>query len=142
MDAAGNMYGTTYQGGSFNLGEVYKLTAGTNNKWTQKVIYSFKGYAKKDGAYPYYAGVTVDANGNVYGTTYQGGSSAANNLNYGTVFKLAASTYKESVLYSFLSTTGDGYNPFHSAILVNGKLYGTTNSGGAHGGGIVYQVTP
>ena len=116
VDGAGNMYGTTYQGGSFNLGEVYKLTAGANKKWTQKVIYSFKGYAKKDGAYPYYAGVTLDANGNVYGTTYQGGSSAANNLNYGTVYKLTAGTFKESVLWSF-GTTGDGYYTYHGVIL-------------------------
>jgi uncharacterized repeat protein (TIGR03803 family) len=141
VDANGNLYGTNYQGGSFNFGAVFKLTAGANNTWTEKIIYSFKGYANKDGAYPYYAGVTLDAAGNVYGTTYQGGSSAANNLNYGTVYKLTAGTYKESVLWSF-GTTGDGYNPFHDAILVNGKLYGTTNSGGLHSGGVVYEVTP
>ena len=141
-DSAGNLYGTNYQGGDFNLGDVFKLTPGSGNKWTNKIIYSFKGYTKKDGQYPYFAGVTMDANGNLFGTTFQGGSSAANNLNYGTVYKLAAKTYKESVLYSFLSTSGDGYNPYHQAIVVNGKLYGTTNSGGSHGGGTVYQVTP
>jgi uncharacterized repeat protein (TIGR03803 family) len=141
VDAAGNLYGTNYQGGAFNLGDVFKLTPGSNNTWTQKIIYSFKGYAKKDGAYPYFAGVTLDALGNIYGTTYQGGSSAANNLNYGTVYKLTAGTYKESVLWSF-GTSGDGYYPYHQAILVGGKLYGTTNSGGSHGGGVVYEVTP
>jgi uncharacterized repeat protein (TIGR03803 family) len=141
VDATGNLYGTNYQGGSFNLGSVFKLTPGANNTWTQKIIYSFKGYAKKDGAYPYFAGVILDAQGNIYGTTYQGGSSAANNLNYGTVYKLTAGTYKESVLWSF-GTSGDGYYPYHDAILVNGKLYGTTNNGGVHGGGIVYEVTP
>jgi len=141
VDSAGNLYGTNFQGGDFNFGDVFKLTP-NGNKWTQKVIYSFKGYAKKDGEYPYFAGLTLDANGNLYGTTYQGGSSAANNLNYGTVYKVAAGSNKETVLYSFLTSSGDGYNPYHQAILVNGKLYGTTNSGGAHGGGIVYQVTP
>lgn len=139
LDGAGDIYGTTYQGGAFNLGSVFRLTPG--KPWTEKIIYSFKGYAKKDGAYPYYAGVTLDAKGNIYGTTYQGGSSAANNLNYGTVYKLAAGTFKESVLWSF-GTTGDGYYPYHQAILVNGKLYGTTNAGGLHGGGTVYEVTP
>jgi len=64
-----------------------------------------------------------------------------NNLNYGTVYKLTAGTYKESVLWSF-GTTGDGYYPYHQAIVVNGKLYGTTNSGGVHSGGTVYEVTP
>ncbi|MGA8733738.1 MAG: choice-of-anchor tandem repeat GloVer-containing protein [Terriglobales bacterium] len=141
VDASGNLYGTNYQGGAYNLGDVFKLTLGTNNKFTQKIIYSFKGYAKKDGAYPYYAGVTIDSAGNLYGSTYQGGSSAANNLNYGTVYKLAATTYKESVLWSF-GTTGDGYYPYHPPIFVNGKLYGTTNNGGVHGGGIVYEVAP
>ena len=141
VDATGNIYGTNYQGGAFNLGDVFKLTPGANNKWTQKIIYSFKGYAQKDGAYPYYAGVTLDSAGNLYGTTYQGGSSTANNLNYGTVYKLTAGTYKESVLWSF-GTTGDGYYPYRGVIVVNGKLYGTTNSGGLHGGGTVFEVTP
>jgi len=141
VDAAGNLYGTTYQGGNFNLGSVFELTPGAKNKWTQKVIYSFKGYASKDGAYPYYAGVTLDAQGNVYGTTYQGGSSAPNNLNYGTVYKLTKGTFKESVLWSF-GTTGDGYYPYHGVILLNGKLYGTTNNGGVKGGGVVFEVTP
>ncbi len=140
MDGAGNLYGTTYQGGDFNLGEVFKLTL-SGKKWTQKVIYSFKGYAKKDGAYPYYAGVTMDAAGNLYGSTYQGGSSAANNLNYGTVYKLAAGTFKETVLWSF-GTTGDGYYPYHQPIFVNGKLYGTANNGGLHGYGAVYEIKP
>jgi len=141
VDASGNLYGTNYQGGDFNLGDVFKLTLGSGNKFTEKVIYSFKGYAKKDGAYPYFAGLTLDSAGNLYGSTYQGGSSTANNLNYGTVYKLDASTYKESVLWSF-GTTGDGYNPYHQPILVGGKLYGTTNSGGLHSGGAVYELAP
>jgi uncharacterized repeat protein (TIGR03803 family) len=141
MDANENLYGTNYQGGDFNLGDVFKLTLGSNKKWTQKIIYSFKGYTKKDGATPNYAGVTIDSAGNLYGTTYQGGSSPANNLNYGTVYKLAAGTYKESLLWSF-GTTGDGYYPEHEAILVNGKLYGTTYAGGLHGQGVVYEIAP
>ncbi len=140
-DAAGDLYGTTYSGGNFDLGLVFKLTPGKGTSWTEKVIYSFKGYASKDGAYPYYNGVTLDANGNVYGTTYQGGSSAANNLNYGTVYKLTAGTYKESVLWSF-GTSGDGYYPYQTPTLVNGNLYGTTYVGGLHGGGVVYEVIP
>jgi uncharacterized repeat protein (TIGR03803 family) len=140
-DSDGNLYGTTNTGGSLNLGETFKLTLGKNNSWTESVIHSFQGYPKKDGAYPYYAGVTVDADGNVYGSTYQGGSSAGNNLNYGTVYKLAASTYKETLLWSF-GTSGDGYYPEHEPILVKGKLYGTTYAGGAHGQGVVYEVIP
>jgi uncharacterized repeat protein (TIGR03803 family) len=141
-DSAGNLYGTTNTGGSFDLGEVFKLTLGKNNTWTESVIHSFSGYANKDGAYPYYAGVTVDADGNVWGSTYQGGSSAGNNLNYGTVYKLAAGTYKESLLWSFGTDSGDGAYPEHEPIVVNGKVYGTTYAGGAHGQGVVYAVVP
>jgi uncharacterized repeat protein (TIGR03803 family) len=141
VDADGNLYGTAYQGGNYNLGGVYELTEGKNNSWTAKIIYSFKGYALKDGAYPYYAGVSLDSEGNVYGTTYQGGSSEGNNLNYGTVYELAKGTFKESVLWSF-GTSGDGYYPYHGLIVVGGKLYGTTNSGGQHGYGVVFEVTP
>ncbi len=141
-DSAGNLYGTTNTGGNFNLGMVFKLTPGKGNSWTEKVIHSFQGYTKKDGSTPYYASVTVDSAGDVYGTTETGGSSAANNLNYGTVYKLTAGTYKESVLWTFDSSSNDGYYPYHQAILVNGKLYGTTSVGGLHGAGIVYEVTP
>ena len=86
------MYGTTYYGGSGEAcgggcGTVYKMTLGKKNKYTQSVIYSFQG-ADKDGQTPYYgAGVTLDSKGNLYGTTYQGGSSE----NAGTVYELAVS---------------------------------------------------
>jgi uncharacterized repeat protein (TIGR03803 family) len=140
-DAAGDLYSTTYSGGDFDLGLVFKLTPGKGTSWTEKVLHSFEGYAHKDGAYPYFDGVTVDANGNVYGTTYQGGSSAANNLNYGTVYKLTAGTYKETVLWSF-GTSGDGYYPEQAPMLLNGNVYGTAYAGGLHGGGVVYEVIP
>ena len=140
-DAAGDLYGTTYSGGNFDLGLVFKLTPGKGNSWTEKVLYSFKGYANKDGATPYYNGVTLDSAGNVYGTTYQGGSSAANNLNFGTVYKLTEGTYKESVLWSF-GTSGDGYYPYQPPTLVNGNLYGTTYVGGLHSGGVLYELAP
>jgi uncharacterized repeat protein (TIGR03803 family) len=142
MDATGNFYGTTYQGGDLNLGTVYKLTLGKNNKYTQKVLYSFKGYQNNnDGSYPQYDSVTLDAKGNIYGTTYQGGSSS----NEGTVYelKLASGKYKESVLHGFVDSAGsDGYYPQAGVILVKGVLYGVTYVGGTHGYGIAFAVTP
>jgi uncharacterized repeat protein (TIGR03803 family) len=140
VDGAGDLYGTTYSGGNYDLGLVFKLTP-KGSSWTEKVLYSFKGYANKDGAYPYYNGLTLDASGNVYGTTYQGGSSAANNLNYGTVYELSANTYKETVLWSF-GTSGDGYYPYQPPTIVKGDLYGATYVGGLHGEGTVYEVKP
>jgi len=140
MDSAGNFYGTTYQGGANNLGTVFKLKAGKNNKFTYSVLYSFKG-GDTDGEYPYYNdGVVVDTKGNVYGTTYQGGSQD----NDGTVYELALSKgkYKESVLHAFTGGSSDGCNPEAGLLLLNGNLYGTTVYCGAHGAGVAFEVIP
>jgi uncharacterized repeat protein (TIGR03803 family) len=145
MDAKGNMYGTTYYGGaaetcSGGCGTVYKLTAGANNSYTQSVIYSFKA-GVKDGQYPFDgAGVTLDAKGDLYGTTYQGGSTE----NAGTVYELKPSgnSYKESLLWSFDTVSGDGYYPRGGVILVKGNVFGTTYAGGSHGAGTVYEIKP
>ena len=145
MDAKGNMYGTTYYGGageacSGGCGTVYKLTLGKNNTYAQSVIYSFQA-GVKDGENPYYgAGVTLDANGDLYGTTYFGGSTE----NAGTVYelKVSGSGYKESLLWSFDTVTGDGYYPRGGVILVKGNVFGTTYAGGSHGAGTVFEIKP
>jgi uncharacterized repeat protein (TIGR03803 family) len=145
MDAKGNMYGTTYQGGNDETcgggcGTVFKLTAGKNSKYTQSVIYSLQG-GVKDGQYPEQGdGVIVDASGNLYGTTLYGGSTE----NAGTVFELkpSGSSYKESLLWSFDTVSGDGYYPRGGVILLNGNLYGTTSGGGSKGAGTVFEIKP
>jgi len=145
IDAKGNMYGTTYYGGageacSGGCGTVYKLTAGSNDTYTHSVIYSFQA-GVKDGQNPFYgAGVTLDAKGNLYGTTLYGGSTN----NAGTVYELAVSgsTYKEKLLWSFDTVSGDGYYPRGGVILLKGDVYGTTSSGGKNGAGTVFQIVP
>jgi uncharacterized repeat protein (TIGR03803 family) len=87
-DADGNFYGTTYQGGQANAGVVYKLSASGQ----QTVLYSFTGGA--DGLNPY-SGVIRSSTGNLYGTTYQGGTA-----NSGVVYRVSPSG-QENVLYSF-----------------------------------------
>ncbi|MGO4885123.1 MAG: choice-of-anchor tandem repeat GloVer-containing protein [Bryobacteraceae bacterium] len=127
-DGAGNLYGTTCQGGSANAGLVFKLSASG-----YQVLYNFKGGA--DGANPY-AGVTFDAAGNLYGTTYAGGTAGT-----GTVYKLD-SAGQETVLYGF-SGGSDGSGPYAGVILdAAGNLYGTTYNGGAANAGVVYEVSP
>jgi|HubBroStandDraft_6_1064221.scaffolds.fasta_scaffold219453_1 uncharacterized repeat protein (TIGR03803 family) len=146
IDAKGNLYGTTYYGGtaetcSGGCGTVFKLTAGANNSYTQSVIYSFQA-DDKDGEYPYYSsGVTLDTKGNLYGTTYQGGKGTQN---AGTVYELtpSGSGYKENLLWSFDTVSGDGYYPRSRVILVGGNLYGTTYVGGKNGQGTVFEVKP
>lgn len=136
-DGAGNLYGTTAGGGDTadcngGCGTVFRLTpAGVYSK-----LYAFRNGS--DGANPV-AGVTVDANGTLYGTTFGGGSGL-----WGTVFKLAAAkngSVKESILYNF-SGGNDGGNPYAAPILDSkGNLYGTTLNRGAGGQGLVYKLS-
>src|SRR5580700_2483883 len=124
----GTLYGTTYQGGSANVGVVFKLSTSG-----YQVLYSFQGGA--DGANPY-AGVTLDSAGNLYGTTCLGGEA-----NAGVVYKVDPSG-QETVLDSFTGGA-DGANPYAGVILDSGgNLYGTTYKGGTAGLGVVYKVGP
>ncbi len=127
-DTAGNLYGTTAQGGAYTYGTVFEVSA----SGTETVLHSFTGGA--DGASPY-AGLVRDAAGNLYGTTVSGGA-----YNYGTVFEVSASG-TETVLHSFTGGT-DGRNP--GAGLVRdaaGNLYGTTAYGGSYSNGTVFEVS-
>jgi uncharacterized repeat protein (TIGR03803 family) len=140
FDQGGNLFGVTYSGGAKNNGTVYKLSPGPNGQWTEKTLHSFKD--GKDGRQPW-AGVTLDASGNIYGTTARGG--ALGPKHQGTVFELLVSggegDYKERVLYSFLGPNGT--NPYGIPVLDStGNLYGTTALGGTSNSGVVFEVTP
>lgn len=129
-DRAGNVYGTTQQGGTHGYGTVFKL----DTKGKETVLYSFLGVP--DGAYPC-AGLIRDAKGNLYGTTQLGGPTTQND---GTVFKLDT-TGKETVLYSFTDSNGDGAYPIGGVVRDRaGNLYGTASDGGANGVGIVFKL--
>jgi uncharacterized repeat protein (TIGR03803 family) len=129
LDGQGNMYGTTYGGGTAGHGAVFKVDSSGN----ETVLYSFTG--TPDGANPY-GGLVLDAEGNLYGTTYGGGAAG-----YGTLFEINA-TSNETVLHSFGSTKGDGKYPYAGLVLdALGDLYGTTTHGGAHNKGTVFKLT-
>jgi uncharacterized repeat protein (TIGR03803 family) len=136
-DAAGNLYGTTSGGGAYNEGAVFELMRKAGGRWTEKVLHSFKGGA--DGAYPS-ANLIFDASGNLYGTTYAGGSNAE-----GTVFQLAPKAdgvWTEKVLHSF-GNGNDGEHPEAGLVFdATGNLYGTTYEGGANGLGTVFELIP
>ena len=129
QDASGNLYGTTYTGGTNNLGTVFKVTpAGV-----ETVLYSFG--TGTDGQYPR-AGLIQDASGNLYGTTFEGGTNGL-----GTVFKVTP-VGVETVLYSFGAGI-DGQYPYARLIQdASGNLYGTTFQGGTNGLGTVFKISP
>ena len=123
------LYGTTFGGGSLNLGTVYSITP----SGTETVLHNFAG-GHHDGAYP--DANLINVGGTLYGTTYKGGSHLE-----GTVYSITPSG-KETVLHSFAGGANDGYYPQAGLTSVGGKLYGTTTSGGSKGKGTVYSITP
>ncbi len=126
MDAAGNLYGTTYRGGANGDGIVFELV-NNSGSYTEKVLYTFTG--NPDGAEPY-GTLIADASGDLFGTTLAGG------LGDGTVFELANSgdSYTEKVLYSSTGfSNSDMVNPEAGLVMdLSGNLFGTTNQGGAN----------
>lgn len=157
FDAAGNLFGTA-AGGVYNWGAVFELSPGQNGKWTENILHNFNLRAG-DGSNPAGA-VTIDASGNLYGSTLSGGL-----YTYGTVFELTPELspelspaegggYSEKILHNFSGTLKsgaldgtDGREP-ESAVTLDGagNLYGTTYQGGAFGGafgyGTVFEITP
>jgi uncharacterized repeat protein (TIGR03803 family) len=152
-DQNGALFGTTQSGGSSGNGTVFKLTppAADGNPWTETVLYNFCSLSNcADGAAPR-AGLLMDDQGALYGTTqYFGG---------GLVFKLippsmTGGLWAETVLYRFCSVLNctDGAYPQANLIMDSlGALYGTTISGGIFGAnviggspgqGTVFKVTP
>jgi uncharacterized repeat protein (TIGR03803 family) len=141
FDSAGNMYGTTQNGGAYKAGTVFELSPGSGGGWTESVLYSFMGGA--DGAVPT-GSLIFDTSGNLYGTTALGGTSGT-----GVVFELVPNSsgeWTENVLYSFAfpppATGPVGALIFDAA----GNLYGTTWNGGSnncqYGCGVVFKLTP
>jgi uncharacterized repeat protein (TIGR03803 family) len=127
QDSAGNVYGTTLEGGTYGYGTVFKLD--TTGKAT--VLHSFD---YTDGVAPY-AGLVRDRAGSLYGTTNGGGT-----YGIGVVFKLDA-TGKYTILHSFLGYPSDGGNPYAGLIRDGaGNLYGTTSAPAP--GGVVFKLDP
>ena len=143
FDAAGNLYGTTNGGGSYNSGTVFKLTPSGGGNWTEEVIYSFN-YKDSGGSQPT-AGLVIDAAGNLYGTTYFGNGTGCGGGGCGTAFELMPSVgggWTEKVLHSFGSGM-DGYGPYGRLVFdLAGNLYGNTLYGGAYVLGTVFKLTP
>jgi uncharacterized repeat protein (TIGR03803 family) len=144
LDAAGNLYGTTFYGGNINrgctgqtCGVVFKMTPNSDGSWTEQVLHKFEN---NPAANPN-AGLAFDAAGNLYGATQFGGPVPVNG---GVVFKMTPKSdgsWAFTVLHVFLQKPA--LNPYAGVILDKaGNLYGTTYSCGSRCQGVVYEVTP
>jgi uncharacterized repeat protein (TIGR03803 family) len=146
MDAAGNLYGTTEYGGLYSCGPngcgtVFKIDA----TGKETVLYRFTGIPGVDGMNPE-QGLVLDSKGNLYGTTFQGGTYDSSGNSYGIVFKITPAG-KETVLHSFNPTAppyDDGGWPLGGSLVRDsaGNLYGTTNIGGLGSLGTVFKLLP
>lgn len=137
FDRSSNFYGTANLGGAYNNGAVFEVTQ-SSGLWTETLIYNFTG--GNDGGTPV-SGVTINAAGDLYGTTSFGGLYGT-----GVVYELSHSAsesgWTQTVLYNFQGLS-DGEYPVGGVILDKaGNIYGSTFLGGDNGGGTLYQLSP
>jgi uncharacterized repeat protein (TIGR03803 family) len=145
-DGKGNLYGATKFGGNYppmcsgsaGCGTVFELAREANGKWKEHILHRFAQF-KDDGQLPF-AGLVMDSQGNLYGTTYEGGAHQT-----GTLFELRRGQngqWRETILFDF-SKNDDGGGPLAAMTLAAaGNLYGTTVYGGtqACSCGVVFKL--
>jgi len=137
LDNAGNLYGTTNNGGLFDFGTVFELTYSMGFGWSESFLYSFQNGS--DGSNPS-AGLIFDQSGNLYGATLHGGSGGG-----GTVFKLTPSSggWTFSLVYSLTGTQNHSCGPIGKLVMDGaGNLFGTANCDGEYNAGSVFKLTP
>lgn len=136
----GNIYGVAQTGGANGQGAVYQLAPNSDGTYTESVIFSFN---VNDGAVPNSTPVQ-DANGNLYGTTRQGGDGACSSVGCGVVYSLTSNgdgTWSETVLHELNGRDGStaiGPPAFDSA----GNLYAVAEAGGADSAGSIFELIP
>ena len=141
LDARGDLYGATADGGAHGSGVVYRLS-GSGGSWTETVLYSFRG-GLLDGANPH-ASLTWDGQQTLYGTTIAGGLNHNCTGGCGVVFSLvpiSRGQWMETVIYRFTGGA-DGSVPYAGLTMdSSGNLYGATSTGGSSGFGVVYKLS-
>ena len=145
FDSSGNIYGTTYRGGTYDYGTTFELTP-SGGGYTESILHNFGNQynfgSGTDGRFPS-AGVVLDTAGNVYGTTPDGGTGTECAVGCGTLYQLTPSNggWLEHVLVNF--NQADGSYPYGNLIMdASGNLYGIAAEGGQNGDGVVYKLAP
>ena len=135
LDANGNLFGTTYEGGPDSLGTVFEI-AKTASGYASSPTTLFNTYtpAGNYGAYPL-GGLVADANGNLFGTTVEGG------YDYGTLFEIPKTATGYGAGFALTSFNySNGYEPLGNLTIdAKGDLFGTTAYGG-NGYGNVFEL--
>jgi uncharacterized repeat protein (TIGR03803 family) len=138
LDASGDVYGTTFTGGLYGAGTVFRLKKTASGGWGLQTLHSFG--SGSDGNQPAFSVPVFDSAGNLYGTTFYGGSDGI-----GVVYKLSpgsGANWTETILHNFMNDGVDGNTPMGGvAFGSDGNLYGTTVYGGLNGDGVVYELT-
>lgn len=149
LDAAGNLYGVTSEGGDFSkcsqgCGVVFELSRSSRNSWSEAVLYTFSGGS--DGATST-AGIAIDADDDLFGTTINGGDLNCNNGGgCGVVFRVTrrGTAWTEHVIHTFEDGPTDGEFPLSAVTLdSSGRLYGSTEFGGPSSSfrnGMVFRI--
>ena len=147
LDQSGNLYGTTFRGGNFDWGAVYRLEKPTKKgrPWTETTLNSFNlgGDNNTSPASP----LILDNSGNLYGTAGGGDLNCQGGFGCGVVFELSPPAKKHGTwayanLYAFQGGN-DGINPSGYMVFDSvGNLYGTTQAGGGTNGGTAYRMSP
>lgn len=134
IETGGNLYGTTYYGGSSGNGSVFELTP-KNGTYGERVVYSFTGAS--DGGSPT-STLFAASSGALYGTTSAGGRPGCG---CGTVFSLAHGTFGETTLHRF-GALHDGEYPYYGLTQSGSALYSSTVTGGTSGNGTIFSIIP
>ena len=144
--ADGSLYGTTYNGGQAPSGRsaggtIFRVTLGGNLTTLYTFLSNSGGGVYPNGSSPQ-AGLLQASDGNLYGTTVYGGSIGATNYSVGTVFQLTLGATPTLTTLHVFTSNPDGAYPYYGSLVQagDGKLYGTTQSGGTYGQGTVYRL--
>ena len=148
FDPQGNLYGVTEEGGlecqgfRKGCGSVLKLVPRPGGEWEAQILHRFMGGT--DGQLPY-AGVVLDSEGNLYGTTAAGGLVQEGGDGDGTVYEISpqGKNWKETILHVFAQQAPDGESPTGALTFdQNGNLYSTTYESYGCGAGTVFELSP
>lgn len=142
LDQAGNVYGATAAGGSFNEGTIFELVHVSNGIWKERILHNFKNLSA--GISPV-GSPAFDSVGNLYGLTSEGGTNGCIRAGCGTAFELSPHTgyWSDKLLLDFSVNLDGGFPTMGPTLDSAGNVYGTTfGDSSAVAYGAVFEIIP